>query len=114
MNQFLSKFLYITKGRYKALIYLIFIFLLMAMLELIGLGMVGPFIAIATNPSIIHENYWTNLLFEQLSFGSEHQFLLGLGFAVIIVFYIKSFISFAAQKSVFDFGFKLQAELMSK
>ena len=114
MSQFLSKFLYITKGRYKALIYLIFIFLLMAMLELIGLGMVGPFIAIATNPSIIHKNYWTNLLFEQLSFGSEQQFLIGLGFAVIIIFYVKSFISFAAQKSVFDFGFKLQAELMSK
>lgn len=114
MNQFLSKFLYVTKGRYQALIYLIFVFLLMAMLELISLGMVGPFIAIATNQSIIHENYWTNLLFKQLNFGSDRQFLLGLGFAVILIFYIKSFVSFSAQKSVFDFGFKLQAELMAK
>jgi ATP-binding cassette, subfamily B, bacterial PglK len=114
MMQFLSRFLYVTKGKYKALSYLLFLFLLISFLELLGIGLIGPFISLATNPSFIKHNHWLNLFYEWLNFNSEREFLLMLGLLSIVIFYVKSFISFNAQKSVFEFGYKLQAELMTR
>ena len=114
MKVFLSKFFYLTKGKYKAIIYLLFLFLLMAFLELLGIGMIGPFISLATKPSFLKQNYWLHLFYDKLNFNSDHQFLIALGILIITIFYIKSFISFNAQKSIFEFGFKLQSDLMSR
>jgi len=114
MSQFLSKFLYITKGHRKSFIGMIFLFLLISGFEVFGTGLVGSFIAIATSPNSIKNSYWLNLAYQQLNFSSEQQFLLVIGLVVIIAFYAKAFFSFNAQKVVFEFGYKLKGELSYK
>jgi len=114
MTQFLTKFIYITKGHHKSLILMIFLFLLVSALEVFGTGMIGPFIAIATNPGLVHSNYWLNLIYKQLNFRSGQNFLVSLGLLVIVAFYAKALLSFNAQKAVFEFGYKLKGELSYK
>lgn len=114
MTQFTSKFLYITKGHYKSFIAMIFLFLVTSGLEVLGTGMIGPFIAIATTPSSVESIYWLNSIYQQFNFNSNQQFLVVLGLLVIIAFYIKAFLSFNAQKAVFEFGYSLRSELACK
>jgi ATP-binding cassette, subfamily B, bacterial PglK len=114
MSQHLFKLLYLTKGHKKSLVLMVFLFLLTSGLEVFGIGMIGPFIAVATNPGLVKTNYWLALAAKQLSFGSDQNFLIVLGVLVLVAFYVKAFFSFAAQKAVFGFGYKLKAEMSYK
>jgi ABC-type multidrug transport system fused ATPase/permease subunit len=93
---------------------MIFTFLFISGLEVFGTGIIGPFIAIATNPDLVSSNSWLNLIYVRLNFNSEQQLLWALGLVVIIAFYVKSFLSFHAQKSVFQFVYNLKRELSCK
>jgi ATP-binding cassette, subfamily B, bacterial PglK len=114
MLNFASKLLYLTKGQHKALVTIVCVFLLVSSLEVIGTGMIGPFIAIATNPDLIETNYWLNLIYSHLNFNSEQYFLVALGAVVLVAFYVKAFLSFEAQKAVFQFGHTLKGNLSYK
>jgi ABC-type multidrug transport system fused ATPase/permease subunit len=114
MTHNLAKLLYLTKGHHKALIKIAFLFLFISVLEVFGTGVIGPFIAVATNPALVKTNYWLNLIYKQLNFSSEQHFLIILGAVVLIAFYVKAFLSFASQRAVFRFGYTLKAELSYK
>ena len=114
MNQFLSKLIYLTKGQHKSLTVMIFIFLFVSILEVFGTGIIGPFIAVATNPDLIKTNYWLSIVYRQFRFSSAQNFTFALGSIVIIAFYIKAFLSFTAQKFVFQFGYTLKGDLSAK
>ncbi len=114
MLQFLSKILYITREDRQPLFATIFLFLFISLLEIFGTGIIGPFIAIAIDPSLIVTNSWLSLIYKQLNFESEKQFLILLGIFIIIVFIIKAFASFNAQKAVFQFSNNLKATLSCK
>lgn len=114
MTQYLAKLLYLTKGHYRSLIKIVFIFIFVSGLEVFGTGIIGPFISIATNPQLVKSNSWLNLIYTTFNFNSEQQFLLALGLAVILSFYVKTFLSFHAQKAVCQFGYNLKSELSCK
>ena len=114
MIKLISKLLYLTQGHHRSLVVIIFTFISISGLEVLGTGVIGPFIAIATNPDLIRSNSWLNLAYTKFNFNSESQFLLAVGLVVIIAFYVKAFLSFHAQKSVFQFGYKLKGELSCK
>ncbi len=114
MTQFLSKFLYILQGKHKSLVLMLLLFLLTSCLEVISIGVIGPFIALATNPKAIEQNVWLKTIYNQLHLTSEIQFLIVIGLVVVALFYVKAFVSFTAQKNVFEFGFSQQAELSAR
>jgi ABC-type multidrug transport system fused ATPase/permease subunit len=93
---------------------LLFLFIFVSGLEVLGTGMIAPFIAIAVKPDTIKNIYWLNRIYNQINFHSEHQFLIFLGLVVVIAFYLKSFLAFNAQKTVFKFSFGLKRELSCK
>lgn len=102
MIQFILKLLYLTKGHHKSLVMIVFTFLFISGLEVFGAGIIGPFIAIATNPDLVKTNSWLNSIYINFNFNSAQQFLIGLGLVVIMAFYLKALLSFHAQKSVFQ------------
>lgn len=114
MMQFLSKFLYILEGKQKKLFLILLLFLIVSSLEVLGIGLVGPFISLATNPTLIKQNYWLNSIYTKFNFNSKEQFLTLLGLLVIGIFYVKSFLSFSIQKYIFNFGFSQQGELSTR
>ena len=114
MTKLISKLLYLTKGHHRSLVVIIFTFIFISGLEVLGTGIIGPFIAIATNTDLIRSNSWLSSAYTKFNFNSDSQFLLALGLVVIVAFYVKAFLSFHAQKSVFKFGYNLKGELSCK
>lgn len=114
MLEYLSKFLYIIADKKKYLIFLILLFLLTSLLETLGIGLVGPFIALATNPKLIYKSIWSNWVYTQFGFHSEAQFVCLLGLVIVSILYLKAFLGFNIQKYIFRFGFSIQADLRSK
>lgn len=58
--------------------------LIAALIDVLGVGSIAPFIAVASNPDIIHTNAVLNAVYTSLGFTRSQDFLVTLGVAVII------------------------------
>ncbi len=114
MRQYLSKFLYILRGKYKKLLFMVLLFVFVSCLEVIGTGLIGPFISLATNPDIITQNSLLNSIYQWLNLGSQTQFTIVIGCLVVAIFFLKAFLSFNSQRLIFEFGFRQQGELAAR
>lgn len=114
MSQYLSKFLYILQGKYKELVFLMVLFLIVSFMETLGIGLVGPFIGIATDPNFLETSSIFKLVYSQLGFSSTNQFLLVFGLCLVVIFYLKAIVSFIVQRKILSFGFTVQGEIQSK
>ncbi|MGV0026184.1 ABC transporter ATP-binding protein [Phormidesmis priestleyi] len=92
------------------------LFLFTSLLETLGIGLVGPFISIATNLKFIQQDPRLRWLYQHfgLAAGQEFNFLIGVGLVVVGIFYLKSFLSFYIQRYIFEFGFKQRGELCTR
>ncbi|MEQ8753390.1 MAG: ABC transporter ATP-binding protein [Coleofasciculus sp. G1-WW12-02] len=118
MFNYLSKFLYVLPSRKNSLIPLGFFFLVTPLLDTLGIGLIGPFIGLATNPESIHQNSNTFFLYQQfqLFFGliSINQFIIVIGLVIILVFYSKSALFLYSQRYIHRFGYGQQRKLRLK
>lgn len=89
MLQNLKKLLYfLTPEERKGSSILLSMILIMALLDMIGVVSIMPFMAVLTNPELIQTNNFLNTLFQLLgTFGvqTEQQFLFSLGIIVFIL-----------------------------
>ena len=67
--------------------------ILMAFVEVAGVGSIMPFMSVLANPDIIATNQWLNLIYTELNFSSTHHFLFFLGLAVLIILIINNTIT---------------------
>ena len=93
---------------------LISLFIMTSILESFGIALVGPFVTFATNPNLIHQNSWSESLYQQFKFSSELNFVSLFGLSVVIILWVKSIFGFNVQRSIFGFGFGQQAELRTR
>ena len=109
--KYLSKFLYVISAKKIELILLLVAFLSVSVLDALGIGLVGPFIGLATNPALIQQNLWLSSLYNTLGLKSTNQFIGALGLAIVIIFYLKSFFYYQIQEYVYRFCFTQQVKL---
>jgi ATP-binding cassette, subfamily B, bacterial PglK len=114
MRQYLPKFLYILKEKYKTLMFMLLLFIFVSGLEVIGTGLIGPFISLATNPNLIAENSLLNSIYQWLNLESQIQFLVIIGSFIVVIFFLKAFLSFNSQKLIFEFGFRQRGEIAAR
>ena len=92
--QILKKIIFLlSPSERKSAILLIFMNLIMAFLDMIGVASILPFIAVLTNPSVIETNSFINILFNNSKiFGIDNneQFLFALGVLVFLLLVISS------------------------
>ncbi len=112
--QYIRRFLYLNRGKEKSLVLMILLFLLISSLEMLGIGLIGPFINLALNPDSIQKNTWLASVYSWFNFTADSQVLPLVGAFVIVIFYVKSFLSFNAQKYIFRFGYNQQGELSAQ
>jgi ATP-binding cassette, subfamily B, bacterial PglK len=114
MREYLKRFVYVLVDSRKKLLLLVFVAVVSSSLEAVGIGMVGPFIAIATNPNFVVQN--PKLMATLAGFGlvNINDILTILGLIVIGVFYLKTFLGFYVQKYIFQFGYAQRAALFSR
>jgi len=89
MSKTIKKILFLlNSSERKHAIFLLFMIIIMALIDMIGVASILPFMAAITNPTLIESNLILSSLFERLSlFGVENhqQFLLALGVAMFLL-----------------------------
>lgn len=106
MKSFISKFLFIIGDRKKKLFYLLLLFLLISVIDAIGIGLIYPFIKLATEPSLIDKNTITAFLVNQLNLSPSYYLIPILGVAIAVIFIVQSISYLFAQKYISDFTYE--------
>jgi len=89
MTKYLKEILYILGTDKKNLPFLFVFFVLLSILDLIGLGIVGPYISIIINPGSIEGFYQTFFNFFGFS-DDRNSIIISLGFILLTVFALKA------------------------
>lgn len=114
MLKHLSRFFFIFSDKKINFILILCFSLLASIIEVVGIGLVGPFMALATDPSTVSQSSWLSWLYSQSNVTSLRYFIALFGAIIVIVFYIKSFIYFYIQRYIFSFSFNQMTKLQSK
>ena len=114
MIKYISKFLYVLPGSASSLLGLILLFTLTSVLEALGIGLIGPFLSLASQPETIGEIYFLNWLYTKLGLQSKSQFIFLLGMVIILLFCMKSLLYFLAKTYIFRFGFNQKGKICSR
>ena len=114
MNKYFSKVLYIITGKKNKLLLMVLIFLANSLLDTLGIGLVGPFMSLATSPNIIFQNPQLNWVYTQTGIQSSNHFIALVGLLIVLIFFLKSFLNFKMQDYVFNFSLAQTGELIKR
>jgi ABC-type multidrug transport system fused ATPase/permease subunit len=115
MLRYLSKFLYVLPAKKISLVLLLILFTFVSSLEVVGIGLIGPFISLASNPdAVIQQNDWIRWIYNQLGLTQTSQMVALIGAVVILIFCFKSFMSWSIQSYIFKYSYIQRGRLVSK
>ena len=81
----------------KIIYFLVFATIVMAFIQVIGIGSLMPFLAIVANPEVIYENRWLNMVYMYFDFSSETFFLIFLGLCTLGILTFGNILQIATQ-----------------
>ena len=114
MLRYISKILYVVTGKKKNLLLMVFVFISVSLLDTVGIGLIGPFMSLATSPEVISQKQWLNSLYIYCGFKSPYQFISAIGICVILIFYVKSYLNFFIQGYIFKFSLNQWGKLVER
>lgn len=114
MITYLRKVLYILRGSERKLIFLIITFTASSILEAIGVGMILPYLNIASDSSIIETNTLLNYIYRNLGFQNSGSFISLIGLLIIFIACAKSFSYFDINSRIISFGYEQKRRLVSR
>ena len=117
MNNYIHKILYILGDQKNKLAILLLSFIFISSLEAFSIGLIGPFISIATKPEQIYQNNILNFFYQKLGFvgsSSEESFIAILGVFLTLVFCLKSYLVWRVKVNVYSFSSRQQVLLRKK
>lgn len=75
----------------KLLFYqLLFLMFVAANMELLGIGMLLPVVAVLTNPELLHQNRFLSFIYRLIDPSSTKSFLLTVCFLIVVIFLVKN------------------------
>ena len=75
----------------KLLFYqLLFLMFVAANMELLGIGMMLPVVAVLTNPELLHQNRFLSFIYQLINPSSTKSFLLTVCFLIVVIFLVKN------------------------
>lgn len=115
MLQIILKALKIVPPTFKKkLVYLQVVLAVSAILELVGVVSVGPFIALAVNPAHVHDNPYLSSVYKLLNMNSDAQFLLFAGVVFGLLFVGSNMMLLATQVYLNKVSGQLQAVMADR
>lgn len=114
MIKYLSKVLYVLTGKTEQLVLLLFVFILTSLLEALGIGLIGPFLTLVSDPEYIHKVPSLDWAYQQLSLESSSQFILILSLVIVSIFCIKACFYVLAQLYIYKFSHRQKSLLRNK
>jgi ATP-binding cassette, subfamily B, bacterial PglK len=106
-----TKVLFEEKER-QYVVLLFFGILIMGVLEVVGIASIAPFMAVISDPNIIHENTYLSTLYQYFNFDNDNEFLQILGLAALIILVFSNGISAFVNWGIIFFS-RRQAHLIS-
>ncbi|MEQ9237523.1 ABC transporter ATP-binding protein [Coleofasciculus sp. E2-BRE-01] len=114
MIDYLSKVLYVLTGSRKSLIFLLLVFIFTSILEAFGIGLVGPFISLASNPESIKSIAVLDWVYRKSGFESPQQFIPIVGFVIIAIFCVQALLYFLAQTYIYRYTHQQKSRLIAR
>jgi ATP-binding cassette, subfamily B, bacterial PglK len=114
MFGYISRILYVVTGSKNRLLLMALVFIAVSLLDTIGIGLIGPFMGLATAPDLIFQKMWLNSLYIHSGLKTPYQFISLLGFAILLIFYLKSFLNFRMQEQIFKFSLGQSGKLVER
>jgi ATP-binding cassette, subfamily B, bacterial PglK len=111
---FLKKVLFLLANRKRKLPFLILLFIFSSFLDVLGVGLIIPYMSFVVNPSILSQNPRFMVFSEFV--GNQENILLYMSLILILVFAIKTFSAIFINRKILkfslDFGVELRSLLM--
>ncbi len=114
MIKYLSKVFYILTGKRKQLVLLLLVFILTSLLEALGIGLIGPFLSLVSDPEYIHRVPLLDWAYQKFSLQSSSQFILLLSLIIASIFCIKACFYILAQIYIYRFSHRQKSLLRNK
>lgn len=114
MLQYIRKILFILSGKRWKLFILLLLFVFSSLLEALGVGLIGPFFAVVSNPSIVFENPLTSTYFRILNITSSDDVLLAFGLTLVFLFVFKSFAYLATRFYIIRYSYSQKTLLQQR
>lgn len=113
MFQYLSKVLYILSGSRLQMGLLVASFVFSSLLEALGVGLIAPFLAVSTDPSIVRNSPVEGLL-QFLRFNTDSQIITGLAIILIVFFCLKTAVYFLCKLYILKYSYWQKNQLESR
>lgn len=107
MNFLIKMFEILTKKQKRKLFLLQILSLFVSLIEVLGIASIAPFIAVASNSSIIHTNHVFSILYVQGRFTSDVDFVKMLGLATLLIIFLGGIFNFLLNWFLTSFGVEI-------
>ncbi len=97
LNTLKKIYLLLNKNERRSAYLLVLAAIVVAIIEVIGIGSIMPFLAIVANPHAIDENKWLNALYTYLNVDSINAFLIFLGVGALIILTVGNMLQVGTQ-----------------
>lgn len=114
MQSFFIKFLYIVGRDRNKLLFVLFFFTLTSLIDAVGIGLMGPFISIASNPSILKTNAIAQSLTTHLNLSQSEYLIPILGLVIVVIFLLQFVLYIISQQYIFNFIYRLKMSLVMR
>lgn len=111
MRTYLSKVFYVLSGRRSHLMILMAAFVLASLLEALGIGLIGPFLSIVADPTIVETQPILRGLTGMLHLKTDSQVIIGIGLLVMVLFCFKAVAYFLCKIHIYRFSYGQKKEL---
>jgi ATP-binding cassette, subfamily B, bacterial PglK len=114
MLAYFSKVLYVLEGKRKGLVLLLFVFTLTSILEALGIGLIGPFLNLASNPESIHKISVLDWVYRQMELQDSSQVIAILGIGIATIFCLKSLLYFLSWANIYQYSSAINQLLITR
>lgn len=114
MISYLSKVLYILSGSRLSLVGLLAVVTLTSVLEAFGIGLIGPFLNLASDPTLIEVNALFKRIYTYLNLQSSGEFIALVGGAIAVIFVVKAVLYFLSKAFIVKYSFEQKGKLCSR
>jgi ABC-type multidrug transport system fused ATPase/permease subunit len=114
MLLYFKKIWYILGDSTKQVPLLLFVFLVSSLIEALGIGLLGPFFIIVSNPDTIHENESLNHVIHLLGITSQRTLIIATCSIIVSVFILKSILYLLSKFYILSFSFKHRGKIVKK
>lgn len=97
----------------KKLYWLLFSVVIMAVLDMVGVASIFPFLNVMSNPDVIQENSKIKWVYDQFHFTSRDTFLITLGVASFVLLIVNNILRASISVAVINFSY-LKRNTISK